>query len=294
MESSRIIAVMPWWPHDPTTEETLGMASVVKHNKLPLVCALPSGCEPPPMIKFDCLEYFSPHFFKNQWQYSRLLLSSRFYDRFGTFARLVVIQSDVLLLRELSVAALDMFDYSYTGAPWIQYDRGGNPRFHGAGNGGFSIRDVPIFSAILKRRISRHPSAKGFATNRRRTIFLAGYRALSLLGVRVETLASGLVSLGLHEDTFWARVAPLMFDDFTVCPPVVACNFAVEREPAFAMRSAQPPGPIGAHGWKKHGGYYFDDRLTSTQGETVLQHGLLGMSRCEAVSLNAARLECST
>jgi hypothetical protein len=66
-----------------------------------------------------------------------------------------------------------------------------------------------------------------------------------------------MVPLGIHEDTFWSRVAPIVSSGLRICDAEMAARFAVEREPAFVVQFSGPDGPIGAHGWRKHGKEFF-------------------------------------
>ncbi len=103
--------------------------------------------------------------------YNALMLSSGLYDTYGKFDFLVLVQTDAVLIRDLS--ALNLVDKDYVGAPWIQgvkYRRIAgrlalsipgsqeNPLSPGrivsrlagctawVGNGGLSIRRVSSFS----------------------------------------------------------------------------------------------------------------------------------------------------
>ena len=253
---ARYVAVMPWWPHDASGEEACGIASIADLCRIPLVCALPAGCEPPQALSFSKVEAFEPFWFASQWNYSRLLNSALFYERFADFEYIVIVQSDVLLLRALDETVLSGFGWDYIGAAWAKQRNGGRVSLYAAGNGGFSMRRTEAFLRILRspvRLTLRTPklSAKWLA-------FLAIVNGFAALGRNIESLAQVAVSLKLHEDTFWARAAPTIYPEFTVCPPYEAPRFSVEREVAFAMQFAGPEGPIGAHGWKKHGQGHFD------------------------------------
>ena len=102
--------------------------------------------------------------------YNALMLSSDFYENYVDFDFLVLVQTDAVLIRDLS--DLDLADKDYVGAPWIQgvkyrriasrlalsipgtHERPVSPgrviaRLTGCtawvGNGGLSIRRVPSF-----------------------------------------------------------------------------------------------------------------------------------------------------
>jgi len=254
---SKHVAVLPWWPHEPSEEERVGLKSIRALCEIPLVVVLPEGCEAPPYLRPSAFERFAPQHFKSSWDYSRLLLTAEFYKRFSQFDYTVIIQSDVLLLRSVTMEDLESFSFDYIGAPWVKRDSNRQLYLSGAGNGGFSMRRNTSFISVLE---SPTPF-KAVPLNHfspKRGLFLAGaIYGSAALRLTVEKLATSLVRAKVHEDTFWARIAPLLHPDFTVCPPEAAARFAVEREPAFVSTFAGESGPMGAHAWRKHGGDFF-------------------------------------
>lgn len=137
------------------------------------ICAvIPQRLNGSPILKFaDYTESFPNEFFESTKTYSRLLMSSLFYERFADYKYMLIYQTDAFVFSD----KLDCFcslDYDYIGAPlslwgnfyWCSlytgiYDgyRYFRPR---VGNGGFSLRKISSILRILKHKneiLNTHP-----------------------------------------------------------------------------------------------------------------------------------------
>gem|GEM_PF-1775777 len=107
---------------------------------------------------------FEDTFFRSKLDYSRLLLTRRFYETFELFDYILILQTDAILVRDLDLHALQDFDY--LGAPWVPEKKLkvfrsklwiNTRRFPwikatkvSVGNGGLSLRKVSSMISVAK------------------------------------------------------------------------------------------------------------------------------------------------
>lgn len=88
---------------------------------------------------------FDDSYFGSVSDYTRLLCSSHFYQRFAKYDYMLIVQPDCWLFKD----KLDEYcalGYDYIGAPWPA--RKGVPKEGGVGNGGFCLRRIDKFIEI--------------------------------------------------------------------------------------------------------------------------------------------------
>jgi hypothetical protein len=170
-------------------------------------------------------EYFSATFFTSVENYSRLLLTRSFYERFATYEFLLVLQPDAILFRD----DLDFWTgqpFDYIGAPWpegreveVNYDRFGGSHSHRikayVGNGGLSLRRVRKCLQL----IDEFPASN-------------------------ETF----IRTGSNEDYFFAILGSLS-TDFVLPNQIIASRFAMELQPEHYYVANGKKFPMGAHAW---------------------------------------------
>ena len=97
------------------------------------------------------VEYFPAHFFRSIEDYSRLLLSEEFYERFRQYEWLLICQLDAWVLKD-ELAQWCAMPYDFWGAPiparWEFYMDGKIRDV--VGNGGFSLRRISAFLEVLR------------------------------------------------------------------------------------------------------------------------------------------------
>lgn len=116
-------------------------------------------------IQFPESEFyrFDDSHFQSHRSYNNLMLSPEFYSRFLNFETILILQTDAILVRNIS-PILGM-DFNYLGAPWVPsyqlrevfgrlfYDRGnipfGRKYILDSGNGGLSLRNVKSLLELL-------------------------------------------------------------------------------------------------------------------------------------------------
>lgn len=191
---------------------------------------------PGPLADLPC-ERFSAEAFADIGAYNRLLLGPEFYGRFASYEYLLIHQLDAYVFRD----ELDEWcgkKWDYVGAPWPDDEflqkrkwRSAFPRHlrpptlarwirgcdFRVGNGGFSLRRIPAFLAVLDRQPA---AARAWPAN---------------------------------EDVFWSLAAPVYDRKFRIPPEREAMRFAVEREPARYLARLAGRLPFGCHAWRKRG-----------------------------------------
>lgn len=171
---------------------------------------------------------FEASYFASIPGYNRLLLAEHFYQRFESFAFMLILQTDAVVLRdELGLWCALPFDY--VGAPWPD----GNElfvnlgRFEGAygkrmrvhvGNGGLSLRRIGKCLALLREF--------AVATD----VFLQS---------------------GSSEDLFFSFMGALS-QDFVLPNEITASRFALELSPAYYFTVNGGQVPMGGHAWWKY------------------------------------------
>jgi hypothetical protein len=168
---------------------------------------------------------FPRRYFRNPVTYSRLLLSSRFYDAFADYDYVLVYQLDAVVFRdELSEWCGRGLDY--VGAPWFPGPEMPLVSEPAVGNGGLSLRRVEAFREVLSRAGERY--ARRWVRGRSESRFEA------------------------HEDLFWSFDAVRFLPEFRIATVDEALGFAFEVEPRRALELAGGKLPFGAHAWARY------------------------------------------
>jgi Protein of unknown function (DUF5672) len=173
------------------------------------------------------VDRFDDQCFASVRDYSRLLLSQAFYERYLAYEHMLILQTDAILLRD------DLDDwceepYDYIGAPWpngleleVAVDRfrgtPGQRIFTKVGNGGLSLRR----SARCIELLREFPDVLWFFT---------------------ET--------GSSEDLFFATMGQVS-QNFRLPSEDVAARFALELKPDEYLE-ANGMLPMGGHAWWRY------------------------------------------
>lgn len=173
--------------------------------------------------------FFPKKFFVSVNEYTKLLLSPFFYEKFKNYEYMLICQTDALLLR--SIEQIKPFleaGYDYIGAPWpggyeiyscsfkgiSAVKKFFHPQICNVGNGGFSLRNIPNTIALLKEK-------------------------------KIYTYI-----WNTGEDCFFAYYGLKNHCGFRVAPLELAYRFAVEKDAKEQITNGRRP--LGIHGWKKH------------------------------------------
>jgi hypothetical protein len=202
--------------------------SLAMIGRWPCVFVAPEGLDAAyyvnryPQVRF---EWFPSDYFRSVDDYSRLLVTQSFYDRFEAFEFVLLVQPDAIVLRDdLDFWSRQPFDY--IGAPWpkgleflIKRDQFAGARSRlikvTVGNGGFSLRRVAKCVALLKE-------------------FPESVQAFT--------------SAGANEDAFFSLMGALS-KDFIIPNEITASRFSMELQPEYYYAVNGGRYPMGVHAW---------------------------------------------
>jgi len=195
-------------------------------------------------------EGFDDTYFSSPETYSKLLLTTSFYERFSAFDYVLVYQLDAFVFHD-ALTEWCLRSYDYLGAP---FRNASDSSWLGVGNGGFSLRNVRSFLAVLTSLSKEDPEAywniERLLTTSRTKLLLKSYRKWKKrLGRRedVREFLSRFIAEGRPEDLFWGLHAVRFHPPFRVAPVDVALDFAIEGGLLdVGTRYASRP-PFGCH-----------------------------------------------
>jgi hypothetical protein len=234
--------LIPIYRERPTDLELFNLSvSLVHLSGFPIYFVCPEG--------LDVVEYeqfyadkefvrFDRGYFLSNKTYSRLCLSEDFYERFSAHDKILILQTDAIVLND-SLIEWSRRNFDYIGAPLGVPIRVNDPSIvneilpycsgycrglpvGSVGNGGLSLRDVRNTLEILRRH--------------RKTV-------------------ARFVEASLPEDIFYTYAGMCRYD-YKIPRECVASLFAVEMNgPAYIDHNKALP--FGVHGWDKHDRAYW-------------------------------------
>lgn len=203
------------------------------------------------------VEYFDERYFKNIPGYNKLMLSSKFYNRFKNFEYILIYQLDAWVFRD----ELNMWcqrGYDYVGAPWFENfgsHEDGN-KIWTTGNGGFSLRRVPSLLKVLnnkrpllkisKLKVTYPPEKTLFRRIRR--IFVICIRSI---GVK-NNINYNVRKSSNNEDWFWTLFSQDLGIALNKPGWEESINFSFEKSPKFLYELNGRKLPFGCHAWEKY------------------------------------------
>ena len=214
------------------------------------------------------VERFPAHCFRSVKDYSRLLLSEEFYERFSSYEWLLVCQLDAWAFRD-ELPDWCRKDYDFICAPipatWEPDREGRIPVI--VGNGGFSLRRISAFLKVLREgdapMFSRQ-RLRGYVSHhlRRGHFFRAFVPLLRLAGIgnSRRRCLDILRKQGACEDMAFSAIAET--GGLRVPSAAEAARFALDGE---YLDMFWEPGksevPVGLHAWHREQGRKFLKRL---------------------------------
>lgn len=213
------------------------------------------------------VESFPARFFRSIGDYSRLLLSEEFYERFSRFEWLLICQLDALALSdELEVWCSTPYDF--IGAPiparWEFYMDGSASDT--VCNGGFSLRRISAFQKVLRAgdapMYTRDSLKYFFRRHCRRGNFLRALIPLArLIGIanRRGSCLERLRRDGIFEDMVFRALSQPGLEPRLAVPPLnEAARFALDG--GFLWKYHELSGrttPVAVHAWHQPEGMEF-------------------------------------
>ena len=206
---------------------------------------------------------FSDHWFRSVSTYNKLMLSVDFYERLSMYEYLLIYQLDAWVFSD----ALDSWcarGYSYVGAPFFN-DR--DELFPFAGNGGFSLRKVPDFLALLRGSATMREWDRDFLTIRlpARTRLRGQLKRVLHWGEMCLCRISTKWYCRLmreHEDFIFAKAFSFLGKKHVPLPREAAA-FAFERRPELLFTWTEGKLPFGCHAYKKYGQTFWNQWIKS-------------------------------
>ncbi len=195
------------------------------------------------------IERFEDKFFQGIQGYNRLMMSSRFYQRFADWEYMLVYQLDAYVFRD-ELDAWCRKGYDYIGAPWVYKDGTFNARI--AGNGGFSLRKISSFLSLFEER-GRLLTLRGLIAyfENRGLAHRMAYLCSALFG-KLNTI-EGLMSVNdQNEDRLFASLRYKRERAFHIPVPEESMYFSFECMPELLIRKTSGILPFGCHAWAKH------------------------------------------
>ncbi|SDF20659.1 DUF5672 family protein [Desulfovibrio legallii] len=207
------------------------------------------------------LAQFKNKYFTSVNTYNRLMLCSEFYRRFEAYEYILLYQLDAWVFYD----ALERWcakGYSYIGAPFFN-DRG--ELFPFAGNGGFSLRRIPDFIALLEGTLK--PAHWNYAFMKIQLPAKTPFRAqikqfLHRMEMGVCRLSSKIYCRFMydHEDFIFSKAFSLAGKS-RVPPPQQAAFFSFERRPNLLYTWTEKKLPFGCHAYKKYNSDFWQSHM---------------------------------
>jgi len=197
---------------------------------------------------------FDDAYFLGKDAYSRLLVSSHFYDCFRDYKFMLICQTDVFVFHN-SLKEWMARGFTYIGAPWVVRNELGEVMLTGAGNGGFSLRKISDFIR-LTNKINHLQKLFSFWQSNKMTrkipfgMFLRICAAPLWLDCKINKYTFYLAGNRLqHEDKYWCEWVAKVFTEFKNAPSWLSSRFAIEEEPSHFMQELAGDMPMGCHAW---------------------------------------------
>ncbi len=191
--------------------------------------------------------------------YSRLLLTTDFYEPFLEYNYILIYQLDAWVFRdELEYWA--QAGYDYIGAPFFLghgLSTEKSPLLPYAGNGGFSLRNVRAFVNFLKKKVPYQHEISSTATDSS-----SQQQQKILLEVSVMSI---FVDIPINEDLFYAEYGPKIDPNFKVASPMESIPFSFEINPRVLFAANKGKLPFGCHAYKKYDWDFWKDKISLRQ-----------------------------
>ncbi|MHA4843880.1 DUF5672 family protein [Flavitalea antarctica] len=273
-----VIVIIPIYKASPSLTDVSSFCRCIETlRKHPICLVCPEGLDISPYMliadnnnKTVIVERFEKDFFSNIAGYNRLMLSIGFYKRFLAYNYLLVAQTDSYVFED-QLESWCGRGFDYIGAPWFEGWVGPNKKIIGAGNGGFSLRNVHKILKILHIISKLEFIINSIYSNHllKRIPFKYISATLSLLYnvsrdgiaelVSFDYFAKKCKAFAYNEDYFFAKIVPGAFPNFIVADPSIAMFFSFENQPALLYEMTGKVLPFGCHGWEKYDPTFWSD-----------------------------------
>lgn len=243
----KVAVVIPIYKKSISALEEVAVIQLKKHlSNYDVIIFKPKSLqELPSQLKNYSSISFPDQYFRNIQSYSKLMLSSFFYQEFNQYKYILIYQLDCLVLSDQLGDWVDT-GYDYVGAPWtlslmsfLTHQKG---KLTSVGNGGFCLRKVKSHHKLLKRLEKKYSSTKNA-----KEIF---WWNLIKLNTRNEWFKFKPSDYPFNEDGFWSFEAPKI-SSFSYPSPKEAAQFSIEKYPQYWLNQTQKL-PFGVHAWYRY------------------------------------------
>jgi hypothetical protein len=233
-------------------------------------------------------------YFESRRVYSGLMLRRDFYESFAAYQYILTYHLDALVFSD-SLPEWCAKGYDYIGAPWFKSPNDPAQGFLWVGNGGFALKKVSSFLALLDSERHRHDrwglladvlrlhlsefyKRKAVIVRELSQDIAAGAEAAGPSGLarrvrhRLDEVVQPLRGVSSYiewreekapctEDYFWGHYAKPFYPEFRVAPAEVAVQFAFEAFPDYCFEYNQRRLPFGCHAWYQLGREFWTPHL---------------------------------
>lgn len=216
-------------------------------------------------------------YFLSKGDYSRLLLSKKFYEAFNSYEYILIYQLDSLVFSDQLLEWCEK-GYDYIGAPWYKTETmkasGWVIDEDSVGNGGFSLRKVEShlkalaiyqshFNIAKRKLIPCLYLFKYYLSRIPKKILDLITRKQSLLSVFKNAYIQKKNTDYQHpsEDSFWSFEAKKYYPDFKIPPTDVALSFSFEVAPRYCFEKNNRTLPFGCHAWAKYDRAFWEPHI---------------------------------
>ena len=259
-----VAVVIPIYKWKPSDDE---LASL--HQCKNILCRYPIILVCPTFLNTSAYKFldakvirFDGKWFKSVKSYSRLLLTSEFYQNFSEYNYILIYQADGWVFKD----ELDLWceqGYDYIGAPWFENFEKADEKskiLDYIGNGGMSLRNVQKHIKMFEDPFMYQTYAEIKEENKK-------HRKISnILNIPVNVwryIEQYFVPFSyrtkLNEDFFIAKYAQKLVPDFKFPTPEVAAKFAAECCPRKIYEMNNRFLPFLCHAFRKYDFEFWKD-----------------------------------
>ena len=254
------IVVLPIFKNDLTETESISLEQLRLFIHPKQVCVIrPKNVKKNKYFKNEIT--FENKNFTSRNSYSKLLLSSKFYERFSDYDYMLIYQLDCLIFSNDLKKWTDL-NYDYIGAPWFKSSTEPKKGLSHVGNGGLSLRKISTFIKVLNSThipnyqyvfSNQIPDVEWFNLKKK-------YRIIKECRYGVHWYSE---NYSLNEDLFWSNRAKLFYPSFNIACNDIGLKFSFEKHPRLSYKINGKKLPFGVHGWEKWDKSFWSNYLTN-------------------------------
>lgn len=198
------------------------------------------------------VHYFENKFFDSIAAYNSLMLNLDFYKTFLEYKYMLIYQLDVLVLSDDLLKWVKK-DYDYIGAPWFSNE---NTISLSSANGGFSLRKIETFIAVLEGRDFFYSKSKydeiSVRTGIRNILIIKIFFIIKKKKISLNFLKLFLFLYKENEDYFWSFYAKFFTKKYKLASIEDSLKFSFDVNPSLCFNSNKKELPFGAHAWQRY------------------------------------------